>query len=149
MHRICRDRDVPGRPDGALVGPGALFVARPGQVHEIESTSTDPFGTVSGDSLSAQSPARPGSRSASGDRPYGFADAGGWVDLSGGDHVDIKRDETSIGLRADPIASIEEFLCRAFVIVSGPKSLSGQGTSPKFGGVASLRSRSPWRASGL
>jgi AraC-like DNA-binding protein len=28
------------------VGPGALFVARPGQVHEIESTSTDPFGIV-------------------------------------------------------------------------------------------------------
>jgi len=28
------------------VGPGALFVARPGQVHEIESNSTDPFGIV-------------------------------------------------------------------------------------------------------
>jgi hypothetical protein len=28
------------------VGPGALFVARPGQAHEIESTSTDPFGIV-------------------------------------------------------------------------------------------------------
>jgi AraC-like DNA-binding protein len=28
------------------VGPGALFVARPGQVHEIDSTSTDPFGIV-------------------------------------------------------------------------------------------------------
>ena len=41
--RICRDRDVPGRPNGAWVGPSALFVARPGQVHEIESTSTDPF----------------------------------------------------------------------------------------------------------
>ena len=28
------------------VSPGALLVARPGQVHEIESTSTDPFGIV-------------------------------------------------------------------------------------------------------
>ena len=65
----------------------------------------------------------------------GFADADGCVDLSGGDHVDIKRDGTSIGIRVDPIGSIKEFLCSAFVIVWSPKSLSVQGTSPKFGGV--------------
>jgi hypothetical protein len=54
----------------------------------------------------------------------GFADADGCVDLSGGDHVDVKRDGTDIGLRVDPIGSIEEFLCRAFVIVWGPLCLS-------------------------
>ena len=49
----------------------------------------------------------------------GFADADGCVDLSGGDHVDVKRDGTDLGLRVDPIGSIEEFLCSAFVIVWG------------------------------
>ena len=37
-------------------------------------------------------------------------DADGCVDLSGGDRADVKRDGTDLGLRVDPIGSIEEFL---------------------------------------
>jgi hypothetical protein len=47
----------------------------------------------------------------------GFADADGCLDLSGGDHVDVKWDGTDLGLRVDPIGSLEEFPCSAFVIV--------------------------------
>jgi hypothetical protein len=65
----------------------------------------------------------------------GFVDADGCVDLSGGDHVVVKRDGTSIGLRVDPIGSIEEFLCSAFVIVWCLWASLGRGTWPKFGGV--------------
>jgi hypothetical protein len=54
----------------------------------------------------------------------GFADADGCVDLSGGDHVDIKRDGTSIGWRADPIGSIEEFLLQRVRDRMEPLSLS-------------------------
>jgi transposase InsO family protein len=43
----------------------------------------------------------------------GFADADGCVDISGGDHVVVKRGGTSIGARVDPIGSMEEFLCSA------------------------------------
>ena len=66
----------------------------------------------------------------------GFADADGCVDLSGGDHVDIKRDGTSIGWLAEPIGSIEEFLCSAFVIIWSPQVSLGPGhVAEVWGGV--------------
>jgi len=42
-----------------------------------------------------------------------FADADGCVDLSGGDHIDVKRDGTDTGLRIDPIGSLEELFWAA------------------------------------
>ena len=78
-----------------------------------------------------------------------FADADGCVDLSDGDHVDIKRDGTSIGLRADPIGSIEEFLWRAFVVVCGPQVSLEPGQVAEVWGSGLPPTRSPWRASGL
>jgi hypothetical protein len=83
----------------------------------------------------------------------GFADADGCVDLSGGDHIDVKRDGTDTGLPIDPIGSLEEFLCSSFVIEWGLYVSLGPGNVAEVWGVvvippAVTRWTWPWSAGG-